>query len=195
VRRIGLDDPPLPAAGRFPSAHQQQPPPPASAGHGASRPRSCWQPACDHARPAYPTKHRRPSLRVAQPPARLVLTRFENSSTPWSWSGPVAEPSRTWPPSGPTRSRRWRAPFGRCKLIPPPRPPTPTGPLPHQCHHPAPPTPPGQSSGRACADGAEAEARQARPQPGGEGGHHRTRAQQPTATQAALAITAPSIYQ
>jgi hypothetical protein len=70
------------AAGRFPSARQQPTPTPASAGHGASRPRSCCQPACDHARPAYPTKHRRPSLRVAQPPARLVLTGFENSSTP-----------------------------------------------------------------------------------------------------------------
>jgi excisionase family DNA binding protein len=69
------------AAGRFPTPHQQPSPIPGQ--------RGLWRiptqellPACDHARPAYPTKHRRPSLRVAQPPARLVLTGFENSSTP-----------------------------------------------------------------------------------------------------------------
>src|SRR5215217_3443659 len=47
------------------------------------------------------------------------------------------------------------------------------------------------SPARYVADGAEAKAGQARTQPGGEGGDHRTGAQQATATKAALALTAP----
>jgi predicted DNA-binding transcriptional regulator AlpA len=138
------------AAGRFPTAHQPPSPSPVSVGSGESRPRTCSPPACDHARPAYPSKKRRTSPRVAERSAGLVLTGFENSSTPWNWSGPAAEPPRTWPPSGPTRSRPWRAPFGRCKRITLPRRPTPTAPLPHQRHHLAPRPPPGQPSGQAC---------------------------------------------
>jgi hypothetical protein len=47
------------------------------------------------------------------------------------------------------------------------------------------------SPARYVADGAEAKAGQARTQPGGEGGDHRTGAEQATATKAALALTEP----
>jgi hypothetical protein len=139
------------AAGRFPTARQQPSPIPGQRGlWRIPRPRTCLQPACGQARPAYPTRNQSTSPRVAERPTSLVMTGFENSNTPWSLSGPVAEPPRTWPPSGPTRSRPWKTPWRRCARITPPQRPTPTAPLPHQRPHPTPRAQPGQFPGQAC---------------------------------------------
>jgi hypothetical protein len=112
VRGIGFDDPPLPGRRALPNRPTAaMPHPPVSAGSGTSRPRTCSQPAYGHARPEHLTE-KRMTARVAKRSASLVMTGFENSSMPWSLSVPVAEPRRTWPPSGPTRSRPWRPPSG-----------------------------------------------------------------------------------
>ena len=95
------------------------------------------------------------SPRPAGPPASLLTTGFERSSTPWSLSVPAAEPPRTWPPSGPTRSRPWRALWRRCSLSAPPQP----RPRPPQRHHPTQPTQPGQPSGQACCRWCRSEDR------------------------------------
>jgi hypothetical protein len=65
-------------------------------------------------------------------------------------SGTAAEPPRTWPPSGPIRSRPWSAPWRRCKLSTLARRPTPTALLPPQRHHPMQPTQPGRPAVQAC---------------------------------------------
>jgi hypothetical protein len=190
VRGLGLDDPPLPGRRALPNR------PPAAKPH----PRSAWALANPNPRPARsrpaatPGPHTRPgteerALKWAYVrPTSLVMTGFENLNMPWSLNGPVAEPPRTWPPSEPTRSRPWSAPRAHGKHITLPRRLTPTAPLSSQRHHPTPP-PAGQPPSRHVADGAEAQAGQARTQSGGEGGDHRAGAEQATATKAALAKT------
>jgi helix-turn-helix protein len=180
------------AAGRFPTAHQQPSPIPGQ--------RGLWRiPAQDllaaglRARQArLPTNNRGTSPRITERRAGLVMTGFETSSTPWSWSVPVAEPPRTWPPSGPTRSRPWKAPCGRCKRSTLPRRPTPTALLPPQPHHPTPPTQPGEPPSQACCRCCRRAGRPSAPQPGGEGSDHRAGADRATATKAALVLTAQS---
>jgi hypothetical protein len=106
------------------------------------------------------------SPRVAERPAGLLMTGFENSSTPWSWSVSVDEPPRTWRPSGPTRSRPWRTPCGRCKPATPPRCPIRTARLVRQRHRPLQRTWPAQLCGQACCrwcrSGGRASANSAR---------------------------------
>jgi hypothetical protein len=138
------------AAGRFPSAHQQPSPIPGQRGlwhiptrdllAAGLRPRQARTP--DQEQQHEPSRHRG----TGQPGA----DRVESSSTPWSLNVPVAEPPRTWPPSGPTRSRPWRPPCGRCKRIAPPQRPIRTALLSHRRHHPTPHTQPGQPPSPAC---------------------------------------------
>jgi hypothetical protein len=144
-----------PGASRPPNSSQARSP--VSVGHGGSQPRICSQPAYDHARLEHPTMMGMTSPRPAEPPASLSMTGFESSSTPWSLSGPAAKPPRTWPPSGPARSRPWRAPWRRCRLSAPPQPRPRL--RPPQRYHPTQPTQPGQPSAQACCRWCRSEDR------------------------------------
>jgi hypothetical protein len=132
---------------------------PVSGGSGEFRSRTYSPPACGHTRPEHLIQNRRTSARVAERPASLAMTGFENSSMPWSLNVPVAEPPRTWPPSGPTRSRPWSAPCRHSKRITLPRRPALAEPLPPRRHHPMPPTQLGQPASQACCRWCRGEGR------------------------------------
>jgi Helix-turn-helix domain len=133
------------AAGRFPTAHQQPSPIPGQRGLWRIPTQDLLAAGLRPGQAPLPDQEQNNERsQVAIRPASLVLTGFENLSMPWSLNVPVAEPPRTWPPSEPTRSRPWRAPWRRCKPITLARRPTPTAPLPPQRHHRAPRTQPGQ---------------------------------------------------
>jgi hypothetical protein len=159
------------AAGRFPTAHQQSSPVPGQRGPWRIPTQELRAAGLRPRRARTPTMLAMTSPRAAEPPARLVMTGFESSSTPWRLSAAAAKPPRTWPPSGPARSRPWRAPWRRCRLsaLPQPRP------RPPQRHHRTQPTPPGRPSGQACCrwcqsdgrPGANSARRRRRPSSGG----------------------------
>ena len=139
------------AAGRFPTAHQEPGPIPGQ--------RGLWRiptkdllaaglgPRQAH-RPDQAQQHGPSSGRTA---GQSVDDRVRELEHALELEVPVAEPLRTWPPSGPTRSRPWSAPWRRCTHSTLPRRPTPTGPLPHQRHHLMPGTRPGQPYCQACS--------------------------------------------
>jgi hypothetical protein len=181
------------AAGRFPGAHRQPSPIPGQ--------RGLWRISTQDLLAAglRSRQTRTPDQQQQHQPARRRATaqpaadRFENSSMPWRLSGSAAEPPRTWPPSGPTRSDPERRPGGAASTARRPSPqPRPrrfltSATIQRHLHRRA--SPPA----RHLTHGAEATADQARTQPGGEGGDYRTGAQRAAATKAALALTAPSI--
>jgi len=160
VRGIGLDDPPLPGRRALPKRPPAANPHPRSAGGlwriptqellaAGLRPRQARLP--DQAQKAEPSS--RPT--AGQPGAdrvRELEHALELERT-------VAEPPRTWPPSEPTRSRPWKAPWRRCKFITLPRRPAPTAPLPHQRRHRRQPTQSGQPAGQACCRWCRGEGR------------------------------------
>jgi hypothetical protein len=86
-------------AGRFPTAYQQPSPTPFQRGFWRIRPRTCSQPASGQARPAHQARNRTTSPGVAERPASLVMSGFQNLTCLGARADP---PPRTWPPSEPT---------------------------------------------------------------------------------------------
>ena len=82
------------AAGRFPTAHQQPSPIPGQRGLWRIPTQDLLAAGLRPGQARLPDQEQNNEPRAAEPPASLVLTGFESSSTPWSLSGPVAEPPR-----------------------------------------------------------------------------------------------------
>src|SRR4029450_12717096 len=181
------------AAGRFPTAHQQPSPIPGQRGLWRIPTQDLLAAGLRPGQARLPDQEQNNEPRAAEPPASLVLTGFQSSSTPWSLSGPVAEPPRPGRRAGHTiqslegalaalRAHHAGPPPNSARAAPSPTPPLPNATIGRHGHSRA--SPPA----RHVADGAQATAGQARTQPGEEGGHHRAGAEQATATKATLAL-------